>query len=37
LFSSQAVEQLTLPFTDEELVEDDQPQLTFALVGADAL
>ncbi len=37
LFSSQAVEQLTLPFTDRELVEDDQPQLTFALVGADAL
>ena len=37
LFSSQAVEQLTLPFTDQELVEDDQPQLTFALVGADAL
>ena len=37
LFSSQAVEQLTLPFTDRELVEDDQPQLTFALVGADTL
>ena len=37
LFSSQAVEQLTLPFTDREVVEDDQPQLTFALVGADAL
>jgi hypothetical protein len=37
LFSSQAVEQLTLPFTDRELVEDDQPQLTFALVGVDAL
>jgi len=37
LFSSQAVDQLTLPFTDRELVEDDQPQLTFALVGADAL
>jgi hypothetical protein len=37
LFSSQAVDQLTLPFTDRELVEDDQPQLTFATVGADAL
>ena len=37
LFSSQAVDQLTLPFTDQELVEDDQPQLTFALVGADSL
>jgi hypothetical protein len=37
LFSSQAVDQLTLPFTDRELVEDDQPQLTFASVGADAL
>jgi hypothetical protein len=36
LFSSQAGEQLTLPFTDREPVEDDQPQLTFALVGADA-
>jgi hypothetical protein len=34
LFSSQAVEQLTLPFTDRELVEDDQPQLAFASVGA---
>jgi hypothetical protein len=37
LFSPQAVEQLTLPFTERELVEDDQPQLTFALVGADDL
>lgn len=37
LFSAQAVEQLRLPFTDQELVEDDQPQLTFALVGADAV
>jgi hypothetical protein len=37
LFSPQAVEQLTLPFTDRELVEDDQPQLAFASVGADAL
>jgi hypothetical protein len=34
---SQTVEQLTLPFTDRELVEDDQPQLAFASVGADAL
>jgi hypothetical protein len=40
LFSSQAVDQLTLPFTDQELVtnreliEDNQPQLTFASVGA---
>ncbi len=34
LFSSQAVDQLTLPFTDRELVEEDHPQLTFALVGA---
>ena len=30
LFSSQVVDQLTLPFTDRELVEDDQPQLAFA-------
>lgn len=37
LFSPQAVEQLTLPFTDQELVEDDQPQLAFASVGADDL
>jgi hypothetical protein len=37
LFSSQAVDQLTLPFTDQELVEDDQPHLAFASVGADAL
>jgi hypothetical protein len=37
LFSSQETDQLTLPFTDQELVEDDQPQLAFALVGADAL
>jgi len=34
LFGSQAVEQLTLPFKDRELVEDDQPQLAFASVGA---
>jgi len=38
LFNSQVVDQLTLPFTDRELVEDDdQPQLAFASVGADAL
>ena len=37
LFSSQAVDQLTLPFTDRELVEDDQPQLAFASAGADTL
>lgn len=37
LFSSQAVDQLTLPFTDRELVEDEQPQLAFASIGADAL
>jgi hypothetical protein len=30
LFNSQAVDQLTLPFADRELVEDDQPQLTTA-------
>jgi hypothetical protein len=34
LFSHLAVEQLTLPFTDRELVEDDQPQLALASVGA---
>jgi len=34
LFSPQTVEQLTLPFTDRELVEDDQPQLAFASAGA---
>lgn len=37
LFSSQDVDQLTLPFTDRELVEDDQPQLAFASAGADTL
>ena len=35
LFSDQAPDQLTLPFDDQELVEDDQPQQAFALVGAD--
>ena len=34
LFPPQAGEQLTLPFTDGELVEDDQPQLALASVGA---
>ena len=34
LFTPQAVEQLTLPFPDGELVEDDQPQLALASVGA---
>ena len=40
LFSSEAVDQLTLPFTEQELVTDrelikyNQPQLTFASVGA---
>src|SRR4029078_4453200 len=33
LFTSQDVEQLRLPFTDGELIEDDQPQLAFASVG----
>ena len=37
LFTSQAVNQLALPFSDPELVEDDQPQLVFASVGADIL
>jgi hypothetical protein len=34
LFSSEVADQLTLPFTDQELVEDDQPQLAFAMVSA---
>ena len=37
LFPQQTVDQLTLPFTDQELIEDDQPQLAFASVGADTL
>ncbi len=37
LFTSEDVEQLRLPFTDGELIEDDQPQLAFASVGADDL
>lgn len=37
LFSPQDADQLTLPFTDRELVEDDQPQLAFASAGADTL
>ena len=34
LFTPQPLEQLMLPFTDRELVEDDQPQLALASVGA---
>lgn len=34
LFSHQDIDQLTLPFTDRQLVEDDQPQLAFASIGA---
>ena len=37
LFTSEDVEQLRLPFTDGALIEDDQPQLAFASVGADDL
>lgn len=37
LFSLEGMDQLALPFTDRALVEDDQPQLAFASVGADAL
>lgn len=37
LFTFEEVEQLRLPFTDGELVEDDEPQLAFASVGADGL
>ena len=37
LFPQQTLDQLTLPFADQELVEDDQPQLAFASVGADTL
>lgn len=37
LFSSEEAEQLRLPFTDRDLVEDDQPVLAFASVGADEL
>jgi hypothetical protein len=37
LFSSQAVDQLTLPFIDQELIEDEQPEQIYASVGADAL
>jgi hypothetical protein len=37
LFTSEDVEQLRLPFTDGELIEDDQPKLAFASVGADDL
>ena len=37
LFTSEGAEQLRLPFTDGELIEDDQPQLAFASVGVDDL
>ena len=37
LFTSEEAEQLRLPFTNRELVEDDQPVLAFASVGADEL
>ena len=37
LFTPEDTNQLPLPFTDGELVEDDQPQLAFASVGADYL
>ena len=37
LFSPNDVDQLALPFRHQELVEDDQPQLAFAAVGATAL
>jgi hypothetical protein len=36
LFRPNDVDQLTLPFQYQELVEDDQPQLAFAAVGANA-
>ena len=35
LFSPQDMHQLKLPFTDQEFVEDEQPQLAFATVGGD--
>lgn len=37
LFTFEGPEQLRLPFIDKELVEDDQPVLAFASVGADEL
>jgi hypothetical protein len=37
LFSDQAEDQLALPFSDQELVDDDQPELIFASIGADAV
>jgi hypothetical protein len=37
LFSPETVEQLTLPFTDQDLAEEDQPLPAFASVGADTL
>jgi hypothetical protein len=35
LFSNEEGEQLTLPFTHQALVDEDQPQLAFASVGAE--
>ena len=37
LFNSQDADQLSLPYTDGELVEDEQPELACASVGADFL
>ena len=37
LFSQQDVDQLALPFVEQQPVEDDQPELTFALIGANAV
>jgi hypothetical protein len=37
LFTFEEVEQLRLPFAEGEFVEDEQPQLAFASVGADEL
>jgi hypothetical protein len=34
LFNSEAMDQLTLPFGDQEFVEDDQPQMAFASGGS---
>ena len=37
LFRPEEVDQLALPFSDRDIVEDDQPQLAFASAGADVL
>ena len=37
LFDSQEADQLSLPYTDGDLVEDEQPELACASVGADVL